>query len=78
VPGFNDDGQNIDRTAAFVSTLPRVSRLNILPYHCAAAAKYKNLGLNFRTADIEQPSRQHLESVVRRLENYHLEVKIGG
>ena len=78
VPGFNDDAQNIDRTGAFVSSLPGVSHLNILPYHCAAAAKYKSLGLNFRTADIGQPSREYLESVARRLENYHLNVKIGG
>ena len=78
VPGFNDDTENIDRTGAFVAALPGVRRLNILPYHCAAVTKYKNLGVKFRTAGIGQPSREYLESAAGRLENYHLEVKIGG
>ena len=78
VPGFNDDAENIDRTGAFIASLPGVTRLNILPYHCAAVAKYKNLGLKFRTADVGQPSREYLASIAGRLENYHLEVKIGG
>jgi len=78
IPGFNSDAENIDQTGAFVSSLPGISRVNLLPYHCAAVAKYKNLGLNFKTADIQQPSREYLESIARRLKNYHLEVKIGG
>jgi pyruvate formate lyase activating enzyme len=78
IPGFNDDEENIDRTGDFVSSLPGVIKINILPYHCAAASKYKKLGLNFKTSDIQQPSREHLESVARRLENFHLKVKIGG
>ena len=78
VPGFNDDPENIDRTGAFVSRLPGISRVNILPYHCAAAAKYKNLDLNFKTAEIRPPCRKHLESIAGRLKNFHLDVKIGG
>jgi pyruvate formate lyase activating enzyme len=78
IPGFNSDQENIDRTGAFVSSLPGVRRMNILPYHCAAAAKYKNLGLKFNTSDIEPSSRDFLESVAKRLETYNLTVKIGG
>lgn len=78
VPGFNDDAENIDRTGAFISLLPGVRRVNILPYHCAAVSKYKNLGLNYKTADIQPPCREYLESVAERLMHYHLEVKIGG
>jgi pyruvate formate lyase activating enzyme len=78
VPGFNDDAENIDRTGAFVSLLPGVRRVNILPYHCAAVTKYKNLGLNFKTADVHPPCREYLESTAERFRHYHLEVKIGG
>jgi pyruvate formate lyase activating enzyme len=78
VPGFNDDAENIDRTGAFISQLPGVRRVNILPYHCAAVSKYKNLGLNYKTADIQPPCLEYLESVAGRLMHYHLEVKIGG
>lgn len=78
IPGLNTDPENIDRTGAFVSSLPGVRRINILPYHSAATAKYKNLGLKIKTSDIEPSSHKFLESVARRLETYKLTVKIGG
>jgi pyruvate formate lyase activating enzyme len=78
VPGLNSDPQNIDRTGAFVSSLPGVRRLNILPYHRAATAKYENLGLKLNTPNIEPSSKEFIESAARRLENYGLTVKIGG
>jgi pyruvate formate lyase activating enzyme len=78
VPGHNSDPENIDQTGAFVSSLPGVTRINILPYHCAATAKYKNLGLKINSEDIEPSTPEFLESVARRLENYNLTVKIGG
>ena len=78
IPGLNSDQKNIDQTGAFVSSLPGVRRLNILPYHCAATAKYKNLGLKIKSSDIEPSTREFLESVAGRLETYNLTVKIGG
>lgn len=78
IPGLNSDPENIDRTGAFVSSLPGVTRINILPYHGAATAKYENLGLKLNTENIEPSSHDFLESVAGRLENYKLTVKIGG
>ncbi len=78
IPGFNSDQENIDKTGAFISSLPGVSRIHILPYHCSATAKYKNLGLNFNTSEVAKPTRDFLVSVARRLETYKLKVKIGG
>jgi pyruvate formate lyase activating enzyme len=78
IPGHNGDPENIDQTGAFVSSLPGVTRINILPYHCAATAKYKNLGLKINSTGIGPPAPEFLESVARRLENYNLTVKIGG
>jgi pyruvate formate lyase activating enzyme len=78
IPGINSDEENIVQTGKFVSSLPGVRRINILPYHCAAAAKYKNLGLEFKAADVQPPSRDYLESVAGLLKNFNLEVKIGG
>ncbi len=78
IPGFNSDQENIDKTGAFISSLPGVSRIHILPYHCAASTKYNNLGLNFNTSEVAKPTRDFLVSVARRLETYKLKVKIGG
>ena len=78
IPGFNSDPQNIDQTGAFVSTLPGVERIHILPYHNAAAAKYRSLGLEPKMPDVAASSAEFLASVARQLERHNLTVKIGG
>jgi pyruvate formate lyase activating enzyme len=78
IPGINDDGENIERAGAFLSPLAGVNQVNILPYHHTAEAKYKNLGVKYKAADIKRPPRDQLESIARQLEKYDLQVKIGG
>ncbi len=78
IPGINSDEENIERTGAFISSLAGVNQVNILPYHCAAEVKYKNLGLKYKAADIERPDRDYLESIAGQLGKYGLQVKIGG
>lgn len=78
VPGINSDDENIDQTGAFLSKLSGVQRVDLLPYHCAATAKYKHLGLDCTIAETERPSEEHLKAIANRLGNYDLHVKIGG
>ena len=78
IPGINNDGENIERTGAFLSSLAGVNQVNILPYHRAAEAKYKNLSVKYKAADIERPDRDQLESIAGQLEKYDLQVNIGG
>jgi len=69
---------DIDKTGAFISSLPGIRRANILPYHCAAAAKYKNPRLNFNTSEIVNFRRGFLVSIAGRLEKFELQIKVGG
>ena len=78
IPGLNTDEENIDRMGALASSLPSVIGINILPYHGAAEAKYRNLGLEYKAADAQRPSGDVVASVARHLKSYDLEVKIGG
>ncbi len=78
IPGINADEENIDRTGSFVASLVGVTGIHILPYHCAADAKYKNLDLKNKATDVQRPSEDLIASVARHLESYNLEVKIGG
>jgi pyruvate formate lyase activating enzyme len=78
IPGINCDAANINQTGSFISSLPGVDRVNILPYHRAAVAKYDHLGSEFPTPEIETPSPDLLESIAARLAAFDLNVKIGG
>jgi pyruvate formate lyase activating enzyme len=78
IPGVNSDAANINQTGSFISSLPGVNRVNILPYHRAAVAKYDHLGSEFPTPEIETPSPDFLESIAAKLAAFDLNVKIGG
>ena len=78
IPGLNTDADNIERTGAFLSSLVGVNRVSILPYHCAAEAKYHNLCLRYVASDIERPAQDHLTSIAKQLAQYDLKVNIGG
>ena len=78
IPGINNDAENIDRTAAFVSALPGVEQIAILPFHNSARGKYGRLGMECVSPDIECPSVEHLKNIAGRLEKSGLQIKIGG
>jgi pyruvate formate lyase activating enzyme len=56
VPGFNDTPIEISEIAAFVSTMPRIKQLHLLPYHRMGEDKYRGLGLNFNYPGLEPTS----------------------
>jgi pyruvate formate lyase activating enzyme len=78
IPGINADEKNIDRTGSFLASLAGVIGINLLPYHCAAKAKYRNFGLQNKAADFARPAAEVITTIARHLESYNLEVKIGG
>jgi pyruvate formate lyase activating enzyme len=78
IPGINSDDENIDRIGTFISTLPGVHDINILPYHSAAEGKYSKLGVQYRLEKILPSSNAEMEAVAKRLEKFGSHVKIGG
>lgn len=78
IPRINDDDENISRTAAFISSLPGVRKVNILPYHGAGSEKYRRLGLCYRLPDQKAASSDLTEEIAQSLSTHGLEVKIGG
>ena len=47
VPGITDDPGQLSRLGAFLSQLPNVQALDVLPYHVMGVSKYKELGLDY-------------------------------
>ena len=78
IPGFNMDDENVELTGAFVSSLPDVDTVNLLPYHAAAAGKYSRLGIHCFASEIHVPTDQELLFIADRLECFGLKVNIGG
>ena len=63
VPGVTDDESNIEGIARFVSELPTVERVEVLPFHRLGMDKYRQLGLPVPLADTEPPSATELARV---------------
>ena len=78
IPGFNTDDENIERTGAFVSSLPGVNAVSLLPYHAAATGKYSRLGIHCFASGTHVPTDQEVLSIADRLERFGVQVKIGG
>ena len=78
IPGINDDDENIRQTGAFAAALPRLNRVDILPYHHAALEKYNRLNKVYRLPEIRPPSDERTAEIAQILEEFGLQVKIGG
>jgi pyruvate formate lyase activating enzyme len=82
VPGFNDDQENIGRTAEFVRSLQTVVKIDILPYNRGGLEK--SVRLTAETDDrvsllqASPPGNSRMEEIAEALRAYGFQVKIGG
>lgn len=55
IPGVNDSEENFRSTARFLAGAPALEKVELLPYHRTAGAKYKMVGRAYRPMfDVEQ------------------------
>lgn len=78
IPGFNDTEAEIGAIAAFAASLPRVTEIHLLPYHRMGRDKYDGLGRPYLMGDIEPPTAQHMERLLRVAESHGLTTHLGG
>ena len=78
IPGINDDMENLCQLGEFLSALPGLDRLDVLPYHPSALGKYERLALSYSLPNTLSPSDERVRETVHILERYRLNVKIGG
>jgi len=79
IPGVNDSERDLADLGRFVSRLPGVEALQVLPYHAAGERKCEHLGQRSALPDVLPPNRETIESAaaaVRAAAN--LPVTIGG
>jgi pyruvate formate lyase activating enzyme len=77
VPGYNDDRENVLRTAGFINKLGKPVKVHLLPYHRLGETKYERLEITGMPV-IHPPSEIRLGEIRRLVESCGLEVAVGG
>lgn len=68
VPGISDNDEALANTSKFIKTLNNVERVEVLPYHAFAIAKYDELGIDYELKDTQTPTAERVENANRILE----------
>ena len=63
IPGMNDDDENMEATAAFLTGTTSIRRVELLPYHKMADHKYAGLGLENPTKDFSMLPKGKLDAL---------------
>ena len=74
VPGLTDDPEDIAKIAGFAAGLGNVERVDVLPFHQMGRYKWKNLGIEYKLADVEPPSREAVERACAPFRDFGLKV----
>ncbi len=78
VPGFNDDLEDLRRTAGFVAGMRHVTQVNLLPFHRTGTHKFARLGLSHALDGVETPSAELMQQAAGVFEALGVATKIGG
>ncbi len=82
IPGFNNDMENIERTAEFVRSLQTIGRIDILPYNRGGLEKSGRLTTEAQDfvslLRSNPPGNGTMERIAGTLRGYGFEVRIGG
>lgn len=78
IPGFNDDPENLEATARFVSTVRGVRQVNLLPYHRTWLGKGDTAPVQASARGIEAPAMERLEDLAEIFRAHGLKTAAGG
>jgi len=78
IPGINDDDANLEATARIAAGTPGVRRVDLLPYHGTAEAKFERMGASYPLQGLEAPGPERMRHLAGVFQSFGLEVNIGG
>lgn len=78
IPGFNDSEKEISDIARFAKSLKNVKHMHILPYHRLGTDKYTGLNRQYLLGDIEPPTMDKMQELLKIVTEIGLEGQIGG
>jgi pyruvate formate lyase activating enzyme len=78
IPGITDTDENLTMIKDFLSGLPGITTIDLLPYHDIARNKYKRLDMPYKLPETGQMTGERLEDIRRQFSELHFETNIGG
>ncbi len=51
IPGVNDDKENFELCGSYLTSLPHLEGVELMPYHTIGVAKYQALGMRYKLPD---------------------------
>lgn len=72
VPGYSDDETDLHQWAKYVSTIPSVKRVDILPFHQMGTHKWEEIGAKYELKDVQPPTAEEVERAENILKSHHL------
>ena len=67
VPGGSDNDEHLIKTREFIDTLHNVQKVEVLPYHALALAKYQELGIDYVLKDVKSPTAERVANAKKIL-----------
>ncbi|NOR15306.1 MAG: glycyl-radical enzyme activating protein [Candidatus Aminicenantes bacterium] len=78
IPEVNTTQEEIAAMAEFITSLPGIEEISLLPYHKMGGQKYKNLNRPLSHPQAQVPSEEDIRGIQSQLEPYGFGIKIGG
>lgn len=78
VSGFNDDDENLHKTAVFVRSLPQKCGISLLPFHKSAEEKHRRFGMIYNLQNGGEVTEARVEEISEIFASYGFAVRIGG
>ena len=60
IPGINNDEANLENTALFLKSLPKLFGVEFMPYHEIGVAKYQALGMPYHLEKTTPPTNEQV------------------
>lgn len=77
IPKLNDSEEDLRKAAEFcVSLSDAVKVVQLLPYHATGKGKYARLGVNYKLTNVEPPSDEYMDKLLKMFKDYGLPCQI--
>ncbi len=74
VPGLTDQPEHIEALSKHLSRYENIERIELLPFHQMATYKWQELGLEYKLADVKEPTKEEMINALAIFKIHNLNV----